>query len=167
MTRCWNKRKSNFSKVVQKLATAVLLKLDIFQYTLHNSRKYLELFLKPNLSPRLFKNCSVWAQHIVSNLINLLFFLKGPFPASFSLFSSFQYTVDSKQMFNINKFLPGFEPQTSDIRSHCSTSWTTTTAQKIYFTHTMTIVNKCTITALLYILIKKLMKFIKSTLWIM
>ena len=30
------------------------------------------------------------------------FFLKnGPFPASFSLFSSFQYTVDRKQMFNI------------------------------------------------------------------
>ena len=32
----------------------------------------------------------------------LLFFLNGPFPASFSLFLSFQYTVDSKQMFNIN-----------------------------------------------------------------
>ena len=32
------------------------------------------------------------------------FFLNGPFPASFSLFSSFQYTVDRKQMFNINKF---------------------------------------------------------------
>ena len=29
------------------------------------------------------------------------FFLNGPNPASFSLFSSFQYTVDSKQMFNI------------------------------------------------------------------
>ena len=28
-------------------------------------------------------------------------FKNGPFPASFSLFSSFQYTVDSKQMFNI------------------------------------------------------------------
>ena len=27
-------------------------------------------------------------------------FLNGPFPASFSLFSSFQYTVDSKQIFN-------------------------------------------------------------------
>ena len=25
----------------------------------------------------------------------------GPFPASFTLFSSFQYTVDSKQMFNL------------------------------------------------------------------
>ena len=32
------------------------------------------------------------------------FFLNGPSPASFSLFSSFQYTVDSKQMFNINFF---------------------------------------------------------------
>ena len=32
---------------------------------------------------------------------SLSFFLKnGPFPASFSLFLSFQYTVDSKQMFN-------------------------------------------------------------------
>ena len=29
------------------------------------------------------------------------FFLNGPFPTSFSLFLSFQYTVDSKQMFNI------------------------------------------------------------------
>ena len=48
----------------------------------------------------------------------------------FSLFSSFQYTVDSKQMFNINKFLlmTGFEPRTSDIRSNCSTNWATTTA---------------------------------------
>ena len=35
-------------------------------------------------------------------VVHLLFFFKyGPFPASFSLFSSFQYTVDSKQMFNI------------------------------------------------------------------
>ena len=36
----------------------------------------------------------------------------------FSLFSSFQYTVDRKQMFNINKFLlmTGFEPWTSGIK---------------------------------------------------
>ena len=34
------------------------------------------------------------------------FFKNGPNPASFSLFSSFQYTVDSEQMFNVNKFLP-------------------------------------------------------------
>ena len=48
----------------------------------------------------------------------------GPFPASFSLFSSFQYTVDSKQMFDINKFLPmtGFELQTSGIGSDRSTN---------------------------------------------
>ena len=53
-----------------------------------------------------------------------------PFPASFSLFLSFQYTVDSKQMFNINKFMPmsGFEPQTSGIGSDRSTNWATTTA---------------------------------------
>ena len=31
----------------------------------------------------------------------IYFFLNGPFPASFSLFLSFQYTVDSKQLFNI------------------------------------------------------------------
>ena len=51
-------------------------------------------------------------------VVNLLF-LNGPFPAYFSLFLSFQRTVDSKQMFNINKFLPitGFEPQTSGIGS--------------------------------------------------
>ena len=28
-------------------------------------------------------------------------FFNGPFPATFSLFLSFQYTIDSKQMFNI------------------------------------------------------------------
>ena len=53
-----------------------------------------------------------------------IFFKNGPFPASFSLFSSFQYTVDSKQMFNINKFLPmtGFELRTSGIGSVRSTN---------------------------------------------
>ena len=52
------------------------------------------------------------------------FFLNGPFPASFSLFLSFQYTVDSEQMFNINKFLPmtGFEPWTSSIGGNRSTN---------------------------------------------
>ena len=46
---------------------------------------------------------------------------------SFSLF-------DSKQMFNINKFLPmtGFEPRTSGIGSNHSTNWATTTAQDIF-----------------------------------
>ena len=45
----------------------------------------------------------------------------------FSLFSSFQCTVDRKQMFNINKFLPmtGFEPRTSGIGSDRSTNWAT------------------------------------------
>ena len=49
---------------------------------------------------------------------------KWPFPASFSLFSSFQNTVDSKQMFNINKFMPmtGFELWTSGIGSYRSTN---------------------------------------------
>ena len=52
------------------------------------------------------------------------FFLNGPFPASFSLFLSFQYTVDSEQMFNINKFLlmTGFKPRTFDIGSDRSTN---------------------------------------------
>ena len=42
----------------------------------------------------------------------------------FRLFSSFQYTVDSKQMFNLYKFFPmtGFEPQTSGIGSDRSTN---------------------------------------------
>ena len=39
--------------------------------------------------------------HITTTL-NKLVFLNGPFPASFSLFLSFQNTVDSKQMFNID-----------------------------------------------------------------
>ena len=54
-------------------------------------------------------------------------FLNGPYPAIFFFFSSFQYTVDSKQMFNINTFLPmtGFEPRTSGIRGNRSTNWAT------------------------------------------
>ena len=60
------------------------------------------------------------------------FFLKNvPFPAYFYFyFSSFQYTVDSKQMFNIKTFLPmtGFDPWTSGIVSDRSTNWATTTA---------------------------------------
>ena len=35
-----------------------------------------------------------------SDLITL-FFKNGQFPASFSLFSTFQHKVDNKQMFNI------------------------------------------------------------------
>ena len=44
-----------------------------------------------------------------------------------SLFSSFQYTVESKQMFNINKFVPitGFKQQTSGIGNNHSTNWAT------------------------------------------
>ena len=38
---------------------------------------------------------------IFFNFFNCFFFKKGPFPASFPLFLSFHYTVDSKQMFNI------------------------------------------------------------------
>ena len=58
---------------------------------------------------------------------DVIFLKMGPTRPSFSLFSSFQYTVDSKQMFYINKFLPmtGFEPRTSGIRSDHSTNWAT------------------------------------------
>ena len=51
-------------------------------------------------------------------------FLNGPFPASFSLFSFFQYTVDSKQMLNLNNILlmTGFKPWTSGIGSNRSTN---------------------------------------------
>ena len=57
-------------------------------------------------------------------LLFVFFFKNGPFPASFSLFLSFQYTVDSKQMFNLYNFLPktGFEPWTSGIESDHSTN---------------------------------------------
>ena len=53
-----------------------------------------------------------------------MFFKKWAIPGLFfSLFSSFQYTVDSKHMFNINKKFPmtGFEPRTSVIGSDRST----------------------------------------------
>ena len=71
---------------------------------------------------------------LIKNLINFIF-LNGPFPASFSLFSSFQYSVDSIQMFDINKFLPmtGFEPRASGIRSDRSTNWATTTSINFIF----------------------------------
>ena len=52
-------------------------------------------------------------------------------PRSLFLFiMSFQYTVDSKQTFNLNKVLPmtGFELRTSGIGSNRSTNWATTTA---------------------------------------
>ena len=67
---------------------------------------------------------SIW-KHRTESL-----FLKWAIPASFSLFSSFQNTIDSKQMFNIYKILPmtGFEPRTSGIGSNRSTNWATTTA---------------------------------------
>ena len=71
---------------------------------------------------------SIWCRDSASqHLIMSLFFKNGPFPASFSSFSSFQYTIDSKQMFNINKFLPmtWYEPRTSGIGSNRSTNWAT------------------------------------------
>ena len=65
-----------------------------------------------------FENGYVWCHHSLCEMVmsdvvlatfdngyelyHFFFFLNGPNPASFfSLFSSFQYTVDSKQMFNI------------------------------------------------------------------
>ena len=86
-----------------------------------------------------------WAQSIVtSHLVSAiakphpltLFFFKWAIPGLFSLFSSFQYTVDCKQMFNINnKFLPmtGFEPRTSGIGRDRSTNWATTTSACNYY----------------------------------
>ena len=59
----------------------------------------------------------------VASSLQQMFF--GPFPASFSLFSSLQYTVDRKQMLNVNNFLPltGFQPRTSGLpteqHNHC------------------------------------------------
>ena len=60
----------------------------------------------------------------VQHLSNWFFLKNGPSPASFSLYSSFQYTVDSKHMFNINKFLlmSGFELRTFGIGSDLSTN---------------------------------------------
>ena len=54
----------------------------------------------------------------------LNFFFKWAIPGLFFFISSLQYTVDSKQMFNINKLLlmTGFEPWTSGIGSDRSTN---------------------------------------------
>ena len=73
---------------------------------------------------------SVWSIESFALLVLVFYsrgkvFLKnGPFPASFSLFSSYQYTVDSKQMFDMNNFLlmTGFEPWISGIGSDRSTN---------------------------------------------
>ena len=52
---------------------------------------------------------------------------KWAIPVLFSLFLSFQYSDDSKPIFNINKFLPmtGFESRTFIIGSNRSTNWAT------------------------------------------
>ena len=70
---------------------------------------------------------------LVSGSFKKFFLKNGPFPATFSLFSSFQYTDDSKQM--LYNFLPmtGFEPWTSGIGSDRSSNWATTTAQTFIF----------------------------------
>ena len=45
----------------------------------------------------------------------LVFLKNGPSPASFSLFSSFQYTVNSKQMFNKKKKIYDDGIRTADL----------------------------------------------------
>ena len=54
--------------------------------------------------------------------------LNGPFPASFSLFSSFQYSWQCT-LFNINFVMTGFESQTSVVGNNRSTNWAATIAQ--------------------------------------
>ena len=72
---------------------------------------------------------------LLSSFIILVFLKNWPFSASFTLFSFFHYTVDSKQMFYTNKLLPmtGFEPRTSGTGSDRSTNWATTTARHSCF----------------------------------
>ena len=89
------------------------------------------LFLQTHIFSAVCSREWLWI-HVRSPSYYHYFFTKilnGPYPASFSLFLSFQYTVDSTQMFNINNFFPmtGFEPGTSCIRSDHSTNWATTT----------------------------------------
>ena len=61
----------------------------------------------------------------LGSCLDHFFYKNGPFPASFSLFSSFN-TIDSKT----NKCLSmtGFESRTSGVESECSTNFATTTA---------------------------------------
>ena len=84
--------------------------------------------------------CNIQWERVITASLCLL--KNGPFPATFSLFLSFKYTVDSKQMFNINQFLPmtGFEPRTPGIGSNRSTNWATTTAlvMFVYDVHFLT-----------------------------
>ena len=51
------------------------------------------------------KKAGIFGGGIVGGRVRFFVFFKknGPFPAPFSLFSSFQHTVDSIQMFDINK----------------------------------------------------------------
>ena len=67
---------------------------------------------------------------LLAKILHQIVIKNGPSPASFSLFPSFQYTVDRKQMLTIKIFLlmTGFEPRTFGIGSNCSTNWATTTA---------------------------------------
>ena len=81
---------------------------------------------------------TVFTNYFINQKCSIKVFFKWAIPGLLSLFSFFQYTVDSKQMFYINKFLPmtGFEPRTSGIGSDRSTNWATTTALiKVFWCH--------------------------------
>ena len=71
-----------------------------------------------------------WPISVVLSVQFYRVFFNGQSPASFSLIKSFQYTVDSIQMFNVNKFLSmtRFELWPSGIGSNRTTNWATTTA---------------------------------------
>ena len=88
----------------------------------------LRLYIKCADPLTIVRICFCFSSLTLSFIWGIVLFLKnGPFPASFSLFSSFQYNWQKNVQY---KFLPmtGFEPRTSVIGSDRSTNWGTTTA---------------------------------------
>ena len=67
-------------------------------------------------------------------VVHHLFLKNGPFPASFSLFLSFQYSWQQTKNVRCKRLpMTGFKPRTSDVGSNRSTNWATTTAPFFYF----------------------------------
>ena len=99
-----NKRRFQFWRISTP-ADVLLFKTDIKMHQENISCKFISvLFYK--IQVRRSKSVSVW-----------FFFKMGHPRPLFLYFCLLKYTVDSKQMFNINKFLPmtGFELRTSGI----------------------------------------------------
>ena len=84
---------------------------------------------KKNIQEKEAGYCPVTQKEVIILRVKVVSLMNPLLPSQITFFKmghsrSFQYTVDSKQMFISNKFLPmtGFEPRTSGIGSDSSTN---------------------------------------------